>query len=178
DHGATVIEADHLGHDLLEPDGYAFAAVSDRWPTVVSGHHIDRSALAAIVFSDASQLAELEAMTHSAIIERISDVALSAGHLVVEVPLILGIPGRWTKVFIDADEDLRMRRAVDRGADEIDVRNRMASQPHRDEWIAWADETIDNNGSAEDLDRQIDLFWHGLRAAGYGVRSADHGRRP
>lgn len=168
--GAMVVEADRLGHAVLEPDGEAFEAVGERWPSVVVADRIDRSALAAIVFNDTGQLAELEAMTHRFIIGRIAGIASCSGHLVVEVPLIMGIPSEWTKVYIDVDEGLRLRRAVERGNSEMDVKERMASQPSRDEWMTWSDVTIDNSGSIEDLDRQVDALWHRRRATDCGPR--------
>jgi dephospho-CoA kinase len=166
--GAIVIEADHLGHAVLETDGEAFAAVGERWPSVVVADRIDRSALAEIVFSDREQLTELEALTHPPIIHRMTEISSSAGDLVVEIPITLDVPGGWTKVFIDADEDVRLGRAVERGGSETDVRKRMASQPSRDEWMTWSDVKIDNNGSIEDLHRQIDALWHRLRTADCG----------
>ncbi len=162
-HGATVVEADRLGHAVLEPDGEAFGPVCERWPAVVVHHRIDRGVLADIVFADREQLSELEALTHPPIINRISEIAASADDVVVEVPLILDVPGRWMKVFVDADKGIRILRAVDRGSEETDVRRRMASQPVQAEWLVWADEVIDNNGSADDLEKQIDVIWHGLR---------------
>ncbi len=161
--GAMVVDADRLGHAVLEPNGEAFGSVRERWPSVVVDNRIDRGALAKIVFADKEELSELEAITHPPIIIRISEIAASREDLVVEIPLILDVPGDWTKVFVDADEGLRIHRAVDRGSKETDVRRRLASQPTRDDWFAWQDHAIDNNGSIEDLVEQIDALWYGLR---------------
>jgi dephospho-CoA kinase len=163
DLGATVVETDLLGHAVLEADGGAFEAVSERWPSVIDEQRIDRCSLAEIVFADREQLTELEALTHPPIIHLVTAIASTAGDLVVEIPIILDVSGEWTKVFIDADEDARLRRAVARGGSETDVRTRMASQPSRDEWMTWSDVIVDNNGSVEDLDKQIDVLWYGLR---------------
>ncbi|MEA2024783.1 MAG: dephospho-CoA kinase [Actinomycetota bacterium] len=168
--GATVIEADRIGHAVLHPDGEAFAAVSERWPAAVVGNRIDRGLLADIVFADPEQLTELEALTHRPIIRRISELALITDDLVVEIPLILDVPGNWIRVLIDADEDIRLRRAVERGAAETDVKNRISSQPSRDEWLSWCDVSVKNNGPIEDLYEQIDALWHGRRTTDYGLR--------
>ena len=61
--GAFVIDADEVGHRVLEPGGRAFDPVAGRWPSVVVDNAIDRGALGRIVFDDAAQLAELEAIT-------------------------------------------------------------------------------------------------------------------
>ncbi len=162
--GATVVDADCLGHALLEPEGDAFEAVSERWPSVVIGRRIDRNILAEIVFGNPEQLTDLESITHPSIIRRISEIASRAGHLVVEIPLILDIAGEWMRVLMDANEDTRARRAIERGGNEVDVRRRMASQPTEAEWLAWADASIDNSRSIDELETQIDALWHGLRA--------------
>ena len=65
--GMAVIDADEVGHRVLEPDGAAFDEVAQRWPEVVSEDSIDRTALGRVVFGDAAQLRELEAITHPAI---------------------------------------------------------------------------------------------------------------
>jgi len=157
--GATVVEADRIGHDVIEPGGAAYAAVAGRWPEVVRDGRIDRGALARIVFADTEALAELEAVSHPAIARTIGAIAAEPGHLVVEVPLMLDLEGTWIRVYLDAPEDVRIRRAVERGGDEADVRRRIASQPDRDAWTAWADRIIDNGGDLDDLRRQIDALW-------------------
>jgi len=170
DLGAEVVEADRLGHAVLEPGGEAFADVTRRWPEVLVGGHVDRSALAGIVFTDLRRLAELESMTHPAITERIQKAARRSGDLVVEIPLMLDIPGRWVNVFVDADEQVRVRRAIARGGAEHDVRRRMASQASRSTWLRWADRVIENNGSTDDLDRTVDSLWHDLPRGSDGAK--------
>ena len=169
--GVTVVDADLLGHSVLNPDGEAYESVIDRWPSVVIGYRIDRGALAEIVFADPEQLNELEGLTHPAIIDRINEIADRTADLVVEVPLILDVPGEWMKVFVDANPETRLRRAIERGNSEADVRRRMDNQPSRDEWLAWCDKTVNNDGSLEDLERQIDSLWYGLRTTDDGLHS-------
>ena len=168
--GATVVEADHLGHAVLERDGEAFGAVTERWPSALVEDEIDRGVLAEIVFADQEQLLELERTTHPAIITLIAEFASSAQDVVIEIPVILDVPGDWKKVFVDANRAGRLWRAVARGNDPADVRRRMASQPTRDEWLSWCDKMIDNNGSVEDLEGEVNSLWDGLRATGNGLR--------
>ncbi len=51
DMGAVTIDADRVGHGVLEPDGAAFDAVVERWPEAVSDGRIDRAKLGSIVFA-------------------------------------------------------------------------------------------------------------------------------
>jgi dephospho-CoA kinase len=155
--GVPTIDADSVGHQVLEPEGPAFAEVSSRWPEVVVDGRIDRSRLGSIVFGDPGQLAELEAMTHPHIFRTIGEQAAEIrGGVVVEMPLLGRLPGsEWRLLVVDARDELRVERAVGRGMNQEDVRARMASQPSRGQWLAAADAVIPNHGSFEDLESTV-----------------------
>jgi dephospho-CoA kinase len=163
--GAVVIEADRIGHRVLEPDGAAFAEVAARWPTVIEGGWINRKLLANIVFSDPEQLAELEAMTHPHIEEAVSRQAGAAGDCDVAVELPIGAdllgPG-WTRIVVAVPEELRIRRAVARGEDCADVVRRSRSQLSDTEWKAWADHVVPNVGTVADLEVAVVRLWSDL----------------
>lgn len=159
--GATVVHADAIGHEVLEPEGSAFGDVASRWPEVVADGRIDRRALGRIVFNDPAQLAELESMTHPAIRRRIRSIVdrSDAWLVVVELPLLADLLGPgWTRVVVDAPEDVRRARLLDRGmeADEIDAR--MGAQPSAEAWRAAGAYVIENVGDPADLDRRVDAF--------------------
>ncbi|HHC08106.1 MAG TPA: dephospho-CoA kinase [Actinobacteria bacterium] len=158
--GWRVVAADRLGHEVLEPGGEAHAEVARRWPSVVVDGRIDRARLARIVFADPDALAELEALTHPAIGRRIRRLVAEAGDVpvVVEVPVLAPelVDPTWTRVYVDAPEELRLARAVARGGDPDDVRRRMAAQPSASEWRRWADLVIENRGSLDDLEASVD----------------------
>lgn len=151
--GVATVDADAIGHEVLESDGAAFEAVAARWPTVVVDGAINRAALAGIVFDDVNQLRELEAITHPHIFdtihERVKDLP---GAVVVEIPLLGHHLGDdWNRIVVDATEEVRLERAVERGMDRADALARMAAQPTRAEWLAAADLVIPNNGPLEEL---------------------------
>lgn len=165
--GARVIDADELGHQVLAPDGEAFAAVAARWPEVVEDGAVDRAALGAVVFADPDQLRELEALTHPAIAARIAAAVAgtTADVVVVELPVLRDLTGGgWPRVVVDAPDEVRVARAVRRGLDEASVRRRMAVQPSRAEWLAVADHVVDNSGDLDHLAEQVVLLWEWLRA--------------
>ena len=153
-----MIIADDVGRDVLQPGSQAVAAVHDRWPDVVRDGVVDRAALAAIVFTDDEALADLEGITHPAIAERISDMldALGEADVIVEVPVMSLFEGRrFTRLAVVADDHVRLARAVARGGEPSDVKNRMASQPSSAEWRAWADHMIDNTAAWGDTEQAV-----------------------
>lgn len=160
--GAVVIEADRIGHQVLEPDGPAFAQVAARWPGVVDDGRINRRLLANIVFSDPEQLAELEAMTHPHIAATILRRAQEAGErtVAVELPVAADLLGPgWTKILVAAPEQVRVARAVERGAEVADVMRRTNSQPTDSEWAASADYVLPNTGTLEELEAAVVTLW-------------------
>lgn len=165
--GATLIEADRIGHEILRSDGSAFPAVSGRWPATLVDGEIDRAALAAIVFNDPQQLAELEAITHPLIGDEIRRRAEDAAAypVIVELPLTTPIVEEtWTWVLVDAPRDVRLQRAIERGVAASDAAARMAAQPDDDEWHARADWIIPNTGSLDELaEAAVDLWGNLLR---------------
>jgi dephospho-CoA kinase len=153
--GIRVVDADRMGHRVLEPAGKGFAAVANRWPEVLRDGVIDRGRLAGIVFADPGQLRELESLTHPYIFGMIRDELEGFdGLAVVEVPIIeTGL--LWPRMVVDAPDELRFERTLERGMSTDDVRARMASQPSRAQWLASADLVIPNHGSLEELEQTV-----------------------
>ena len=115
------------------------------------------------MFRDRAELAALEALTHPAIVETILDRVNEIDRpVIVEVPVILDLGDGWRRVFVDADREVRIERAVARGADEADVRRRAAAQADRKEWLLWADDVIVNEGTKEELAAQVNALWDRL----------------
>jgi dephospho-CoA kinase len=169
--GVVVIEADRIGHEILEPGGAAFDVVAGRWPEVVVSGRIERSRLAAIVFSDQEQLAELEAITHPLIGAEIARRVNEAEDrdVVVELPVADDrADSGWIRVVVDAPGAIRETRAVARGMARADVARRLAAQPGRNSWLSRADYVIDNRGSLTDLETQVDELWADLTATSTG----------
>ena len=156
--GIRTIDADSVGHKILEPGAEAFDPVAAEWPEVVKGGRIDRGRLAALVFSDPEELRRLEAITHPLIFGRIKrSVEGFDRPVVVEIPLLKADLGQgWGRMVVDADDKVRLRRAVARGLERGDVLARMRSQPSRGEWLAVADIVIPNHGSLRELEETVD----------------------
>jgi dephospho-CoA kinase len=167
--GADVIEADAIGHAVLEPGGPAFDAVVELWPEVLEGGRIERRSLGRIVFADREALVRLESITHPAIQARILEVvaASPAQVAMVELPIPSDMLGSgWPRVIVDAPDDVRRRRLRDRGMDDDEIDARMAAQPSRKTWLSLADIVIDNSGDLTDLRREVERAWQEMLDGG------------
>jgi dephospho-CoA kinase len=149
EHGIRTIDADSVGHVVLEHE--ALPAVAERWPDVVVDGIVDRSRLAEIVFAQPAELSQLEAITHPLIFGRIeAELEGFEGIAVVEAPVI-DFGANWARMVVDAPDEIRLQRAVARGMGRDDVQRRMDAQPGRGEWLAAADIVVPNRGSLGDL---------------------------
>ena len=160
--GACVIDADLMGHAVLEPDGEAFTAVAAAFPSAVVDDRIDRSLLAASVFADPARLRVLESLTHPAIRTRIEREVnkCKAPVVVVEVPFAWDFMGEgWLGIVVEAPEAVRLRRLAERGMDLEDAKRRMRAQPTRRQWRASADILVDNSRDLADLEGEVDRLW-------------------
>jgi dephospho-CoA kinase len=160
--GFERIDADKIGHAVLfEPD--LVGQIAERWPSTVVDGAVDRRALGAIVFSDPSQLAMLESMTHPRIrrelARRVSETACDA--LVIEMPILRDlVAGEWNRVVVDADDEVRLHRLRSRGLSTEEALARMAAQPRQAEYIDRADQVIRNDGSLDELREEVTrLLW-------------------
>ncbi len=151
--GYSTIDADLVGHDVRA--GPAKATGAARWPEVIEDDYVNRKALGAIVFADRAQLEELEAITHPLISEelRYRMAATTRGVLELSVPIPLA--GDLPTIVVDAPDDIRRKRLLQRGLSEEQIEHRMANQPTRQEWLDMATIVIDNSGTADDLHRAV-----------------------
>lgn len=158
--GAATISSDAVAHELLETEPLLPRLV-ERWGEEVAPEgHVDRDRIGAIVFADPAELKWLEAQIHPLVGERIgtwlveltgeSDVA------VVEVPLLFEaeMEGVFdTTVAVIAADELRGERARARGHTLVDERE--ARQLAQAEKASRAAHVVVNDGSVEDLEREL-----------------------
>jgi dephospho-CoA kinase len=166
--GAVVIDADQLARDVVAPGTDGLAAVVDAFgPEVLDGSGaLDRRALGGVVFHDPQARKRLEAIIHPRVRARTAEMieAAPAGAVIVnDVPLLAeaGLAsGHQLVIVVEASPEIRLRRLVDeRGLAEDEARSRMAAQATDEQRRAVADVVIVNDGSMDELHRQIDKIW-------------------
>ena len=178
--GATVIDADVLSREAVTPGTPALAAIASRWgqEVLAPDGSLDRAALRRIVFTDQSQLDELNGILHPEI-TRLRDVELAKARARGDSVAVCVIPLLFERrlvdqfdivVLVDSPRELRLDRLVDtRGLDHAEAMNMIASQMPAELKRARADYVIENTGSLEDLERDVDDLWHALENEGAGA---------
>jgi dephospho-CoA kinase len=170
DLGATVIDADALAREVLEPGTSGLARVVERFGDGVLTPEgtLDRPGLGAIVFNDPDALADLNAIVHPLVRQRTAELLAQAGEdevVVNDVPLLVetGLQDGFDAVIVvEAPIAVRLSRLVDRGLTEDDARSRIAAQASDEQRRAVATVLIDNSGSVAELRTQVDAAWQRL----------------
>lgn len=169
--GATVIDADAIAREVVEPGTPGFAAVVERFgAAVVANGRLDRPALARLVFADEQARQDLNAIVHPLVAAQAAQQMAEApeGAIVVyDVPLLVESElgsGFDVVVIVEAAAEVRLRRLAERGMAEDDARARMAAQASDEQRRAAADELIVNDGTPEELRAAVDALWQRLTA--------------
>lgn len=180
DRGAWVIDADAVGHELLEEPAIRDRVVARFGPGVLEAESgtsetISRRALGKMVFGDAGALRALEAILHPAmrdrfagsIAEREREENCSCIVLDAAVLLEAGWDDLCDRVaFVDAPRAERLRRIVaSRGWSELDLAARERAQWPIDEKQRRADWVVNNAETMEYLDREVDRLMGRLGAS-------------
>ncbi len=169
-HGAKVVDADEIVHEIQRPGGAAFAPMLERFGEGIRAADgtIDRPALARIVFNDPAARAELNAIVWPLVGERMAERAeelAGTDHVAVfSIPLLRPEHrdrlGYRAIVVVDCPTEVAVERLVgSRGMDRDDALARIAAQMGRDERLKWADFVVDNSSTLEHLDAEVERLW-------------------
>jgi dephospho-CoA kinase len=173
--GAYIICSDHLAREVVEKGKPAWRDIVDHFGEVVldTDGEIDRKKLADIVFSDPSERSFLNGVTHPRIFQlmyerlRARDEATGGeGIVVLDIPLLVDVKADGMFDFIlvvDVSPEVQVGRITrERGDSPEEARARIASQVTREERLAHADHVISNEGSLDDLRREVDEAWEAI----------------
>ncbi len=161
--GITVVNADQLARDVVEPGKPALDAIKERFGDDILSNDgsLDRRKLREIVFADKKQLAWLEQLTHPLIGELLIQQLQSATspYAILESPLLLETRQKELVdrvLVVDLDESTQLLRTTERdGSSEETIKAIIAAQMPRNERLAAADDVVDNSQSQATAKRQI-----------------------
>lgn len=168
--GAAVIDCDALYHRLLREDAALLGRIRDRFgPSVFdAAGNLDRKALGSVVFRDPAALAELNKLTHAAVLAAVDKLLAQAereGKTAAAIDAIALIESGAAEkcavtVAVTAPADVRVKRLMAReGVGEDYARARIAAQKPDRFYEEHCDYVLRNDGRPEDCRRQArDLF--------------------
>jgi len=163
DLGCRVVDADEIVTDLYRPGQPGARVVRELFgdPALTGEGAVSHPAVAARVFSDPDARRRLEAAIHPLVRERFADIARRADEdiVVLEATLLAeaGFAGDFDLVVtVEAPEEIRIQRAVERGQDREDARARLEAQGDGDVRRAAADRILVNDGTLDDLRRKVE----------------------
>ena len=168
DKGAVIVDADEIARRIVEPGSPVLARLAEEFGAdiVRDDGSLDRAMLAERAFATERGTRHLNEITHPAIRElaevELQRAADQAEVVVYEMPLLVET-GQVSLVdvvvVVDVPMETQVKRAMARGSTEADVRGRMSRQASRERRLEAADHVIDNNGSRERTQEQVDALW-------------------
>ncbi|MFH1826548.1 MAG: dephospho-CoA kinase [bacterium] len=152
--GAFVIDADQVAHSL-------YPQVAGQ--LVKEFGTVERSKLAEIVFADKNKLLKLNQIIHPALYREIKKIVESKklnverrivinAAVLKEIGLIELVDQVWVVL---ASKENRLARSIKSGLAKSAAEQRMAAQMSEEEYRALADVVIENNGTLEQLEKEV-----------------------
>ena len=167
--GFSVLDADSLAHQLIEPGQAAYEEVLHEFgPAITDGQgRVDRAKLAALVFADRAKLDRLNAIVHPRVAEAVfrqfeewqrngtRDAAFVEAALLIESGIhkhLDGLVVAWCR------PEQQLERLAARGLNEAEARRRIGAQMPVEEKLRLATEKIDCSGSLEQTRQQVEAL--------------------
>ncbi|MCT7360592.1 dephospho-CoA kinase [Thalassolituus pacificus] len=173
--GITVVDADIVAREVVEPGQPAWQAIKDRFgdQALLADNSLNRAWLREKVFAEPEERKWLESQTHPRIRDNIIrqlQQATSAYAILVSPLLFESGQALLTQhtLLIDVAEDIQIARATSRDQNNADqIRRIIAAQMSRAERRSRADDIADNSLGLAELHQQLELLHSSylLRAA-------------
>lgn len=177
--GAVVIDLDDVAHRLLQSGTPVFERVVEQFGDEILAEDgtVDRAALAQVAFSSDESTAKLNEIVHPAVASEVMPGLTDMGLLQNPPPLIVLVVPLLVEatvyaetadlvVTIEASEESRIARCVERGMAEEDVRARIARQSTAAQRAALADYIVPNVGSREEYENRLAQIWDEVVVSG------------
>lgn len=158
--GAVVIDADALGHRVLEIPRVRKALVREFGPAILdTAGRIDRPALGRAAFRNRKSVERLNRRVHPEILRRIRrELSQAHGWVVLDAALLFEtrLDGMCDRIaFVQAPRRLRLERIRKRGWSGRELRRREAMQAPLAEKRKKSDVVIDNRGPVSRTVREV-----------------------
>lgn len=162
--GAAIVDTDKIAHALTAPGGAAMEALRGAFGAgvIADDGSLNRPAMRALAFEDASVRKRLEAILHPMIRQESERLCRDARapYVVLVVPLLIESGSYRERVrrlcVVDCPEEVQVERVMRRsGLEACQVRAIMAVQSSRADRLAAATDVVDNSDDLAHLQEQI-----------------------
>lgn len=165
-HGFPIVDADLIAREIVEPGQPALAELTKEFGEDIlnADGSLDRGLLASRAFTNKDTTQRLNNITHPRINQRTQELFDEAREngaeaVIYDMPLLIdkGLHKDMdATIVVHAAEHVRLERlTTKRGLDVDDVRRRINAQIDDEMRKQHADILLDNNGTEEDLTKQI-----------------------
>ena len=172
--GATVIDADVLAREVVEPGQPAFEAIVRHFGTDVLAPDgtIDRAWLRSVVFADVTQREALNRIVHPEVRRRRDELVAEARArgddvVIAVIPLLFetAMQSEFDRVIlVDAPEEVRLERLLARSGISADEgQQMMAAQIDPRTKRPGAHFIIENDSTIDTLHANVERTWHHLK---------------
>ncbi len=171
--GATILDLDKVGHEVLKRGGGAYQAVVDEFGAEIlnTNGDIDRAKLGKIVFNDREALKRFNRIVHPVIdktverkIEELRRQGVKA--VVLEAAAMLENKRSWPVdeiwVTVTSEKSVLGRLKERSGYSEEETRTRIRSQMKNADRLRQADVVIDTDCSMDELKVRVKAEWEKL----------------
>ena len=165
--GAVVVDADAVYREVLAQSHQLHAEIAARFGDVFPGGELDRKRLADVVFADRQALLDLNAITHSYVVEGIRERLSQEREKGTEVCALDAIYLLETDlrhlckptVAVTCPVQQRVARIMERdGLDEEQARGRVKNQKNDEYYSGGCDLVLENTGDQDALNRDAEAM--------------------
>ena len=166
--GVPIVDADALSREVVAPGSPALTAIRKRFgpDAVRRDGTMDRVRVGQIVFKDKRARLDLEAIIHPAVVKAISDFFATlpkrTPFAVADIPLVFET-GRDkdfdATIVVACPREMQLQRLMERNKlSKEDAERRLAAQLPIDQKVSKATYVINNAGTFDDTNAQVDAL--------------------
>jgi dephospho-CoA kinase len=172
--GAKIVDADQIAHEVVEPDTKGSLLIRQQFGSdmFTADGRLDRKKLGRHVFQHPSERKKLEQILHPLIRQEMKEQTCLFLEIDPKAIVILDVPllfeshlTTWVEkvIVVYVPEHVQLTRLINRDHfAEAEAKQRIQAQMSIEEKKRRADFVIDNQGSYQNTERQVNQLWNFL----------------
>jgi len=172
--GARVLDADIIAREVVKPGRPAWMKLRETFGLEFfhPDGSLNRRSLRRLVFRDPEKRRQLDEIVHPEVMRAVREWLEAMGRgephavLLVDIPLLVevgAVKGFDRVVLVFVKEEIQLARLMERDRLSLEeARKALEAQMPLREKLAFADYVVDNNGSLEETQLQVEAVWREL----------------